>query len=336
MGTPAQALGFWKFVLLQRQRGIHVMLLQVLESMGSSPGRQGFRMAITESNELFGSVGGGIMEHKLVEMARSRLLEQLSATSVHRQVHDKAAPRHQSGMICSGEQTVLVYRIQDADFEAIQEISDALQKNESVTLRLTPQGMYSDKSSEPIIAEWKIQSEQEWVYRETLGFRHHLHIIGGGHCSLALSRIAAMLDFCIHLYEDRPDLNTFRANDFAHYKTVVDDYTSIAQCIPEGPNQFVVSMTFGYRTDDLVVRSLYGKAFDFIGVLGSKSKIEKMWQQYRSEGLSEEWLGQVSAPVGLPIKSETPEEIAVSIAAEIIRVKNREKATMPTESKRCC
>ena len=65
------------------------MLLYVLESKGSSPGRQGFAMAVTESGWMEGSIGGGIMEHKLVELAKTRFAESNNKISVHQQFHNK-------------------------------------------------------------------------------------------------------------------------------------------------------------------------------------------------------------------------------------------------------
>ena len=81
-------------------------------------------------------------------------------------------------------------------------------------------------------------------------------------------------------------------------------------------------MTFGYRTDDIALKALLNKEFKYIGVLGSKNKMEKLFDDYRSEGISESVLKRIHTPIGLDIKSQTPEEIAVSIAAEIIKVKN--------------
>jgi xanthine dehydrogenase accessory factor len=81
-------------------------------------------------------------------------------------------------------------------------------------------------------------------------------------------------------------------------------------------------MTVGYRTDDIVVRTLWNRSFRYFGLLGSKSKIEKMFSDYLAEGVPAELLSLIHAPVGIAIHSETPEEIAISIAAEIIQVKN--------------
>jgi xanthine dehydrogenase accessory factor len=72
-----------------------------------------------------------------------------------------------------------------------------------------------------------------------------------------------------------------------------------------------------------VLHALRGKQFRYLGLLGSKSKIEKMFSGLSNEGFAPEELKKIHAPAGLDIKSETPEEIAVSIAAEIIKVKNK-------------
>ena len=97
----------------------------------------------------------------------------------------------------------------------------------------------------------------------------------------------------------------------------------LAGLIPGGDDHYVVIMTFGYRTDDLALRALMPKSFRFLGVLGSRSKIKQMFDGYRREGMAPERLSQVYAPVGLAINSRTPEEIAVSIAAQLIGIKNQ-------------
>jgi xanthine dehydrogenase accessory factor len=149
-----------------------------------------------------------------------------------------------------------------------------------------------------------------------------LYIIGGGHCALALSKLMSTMDFYIHLFETREGLNTMVRNSFAHEKKVINSYAELFELIPPGKNNYVVIMTFGYRTDDAAARALMNKDFKYIGLLGSKMKIEKMFADYRGEGIAGELMHTIHSPVGIQIKSETPEEIAVSIAAEIIKVKN--------------
>ncbi len=167
------------------------------------------------------------------------------------------------------------------------------------------------------------QSDTDWRYREKLGYKNQLAIIGGGHCALALSELMSRMDFYVRVFDDRPDLHTMVQNQAAHETIVVTDYSELAARIPAGRHQYVVVMTMGYRTDDLVIRTLLGTEFAYVGVLGSKTKVATLLAAYRAEGLDDAWLKRMHAPIGLAINSQTPEEIAVSIAAEIIRVKNR-------------
>lgn len=124
-----------------------------------------------------------------------------------------------------------------------------------------------------------------WSYTEKTGYKNHLYIVGGGHCTLAFSKLMSTMDFYIHLFEDREQLNTFEKNNYAHEKTIIKDYSEISQLIPSGENNYVVVMTFGYRTDDIAVRALMNKDFRYFGLLGSKKKSETMFAEYRKKEL---------------------------------------------------
>jgi xanthine dehydrogenase accessory factor len=323
----------WPFILKSLAEDVPVMLLYVLESKGSSPGRQGFGMAVNGRGAMAGSVGGGIMEHKFVEMAREKLRAAPAPALVRRQVHNKQAAQDQSGMICSGEQTILLYRVPAADLPAIREVDASLAAGRNGLLQLSPASLsFSPAAGSEPDYFFRFASQYDWLYRERTGYKNHLHLVGGGHCALALSRLMSQLDFCIHLYEDRPALNTFLENTWVQQKHLVKSYEDLADLVPAGDNQYVVLMTFGYRTDDLALRALLSKSFRFLGVLGSRNKIKKMFEDYRREGIGAEKLSQVHAPVGLPINSQTPEEIAVSIAAQLIGIKNQALPAWPSSS----
>jgi len=296
------------------------MLMCVVESTGSSPGRTGFKMAVT-ADEMCGSIGGGIMEHKFVEMAKDRL--QLHESHLlKKQFHRKTEAQNQSGMICSGEQTVLMYRLNGSSLPIISQIVSALEENKNGKLNISAHELKFSFGNANADAHFKMKDETEFEYEETIGFIHHLYIVGGGHCALALSKLMKTMDFYISIYEDRNDLNTLIENNFVHEKIIVSDYSRLNRLVPGGKNNFVVVMTFGYRTDDTAVRALAGKNFKYLGVLGSASKMQQMFNEWRADGLPSEWLDKIHSPAGLQIKSETPEEIAVSIAAEMIQLKN--------------
>ena len=302
---------------------IPVMLLYVVESSGSSPGRQGFSMAVNLAAEMEGSLGGGIMEHKFVEMAKDRLAEEITEISIHKQIHNKTATAHQSGMICSGEQTILLYTLQQHDVVAVQAIITSLEKNKNGLLQLSPAGInFQEGSSDDVNTRFVMTTPNDWFYREMIGYKNHLFIIGGGHCALALSRIMQQMDFYIHLFENRKQLKTMVQNNFVHEKEVLDDYEELAGRIDSGSHHYIVIMTFGYRTDAVALRALIDKNSRYLGLLGSKAKTGKMLEDFRKEGFDETLLKRIHAPVGIPIRSQTPEEVAISIAAEIIQVKN--------------
>jgi xanthine dehydrogenase accessory factor len=316
----------WKLILESLQQNIPMMLLYVLESSGSSPGRQGFFMAVSENGEMEGSIGGGIMEHKFVEMAKERLQatsRKPQATDIRKQIHDKSAAKDQSGMICSGEQTILLYPVQQKDESHVQNFISSLEENKNGTLTLSPKGIEFENAVPEKDFEFKLKTEDNWLYKEKTGYKNQLFIIGGGHCALAFSKLMSQMDFYIRVYDEREDLKTMVENEFAHEKHVVDNYSALKEIIPTGNAHYIVLMTFGYRTDDIALRALLNKEFKYLGLLGSRSKIEKMFDDYRKEGIEEKYLQRIHTPIGLPIKSQTPEEIAVSIAAEIIKVKNQ-------------
>jgi len=314
----------WQLIQKSFQQNIEVLLLYVLESKGSSPGRQGFMMAVNASDEMNGSLGGGIMEHKFIELAKSKLKQSAGEISVHHQLHDKQAAKNQSGMICSGEQTIFLYTVQANDEDAINSLIQSLQQDKNGTLQLSPTGVSFSETIPGADYNFKIRSETDFKYIEKTGYKNVLYIVGGGHCALAFSKLMRGMDFYIHLFDDRAGLHTIEQNHFVHQKNVVDDFGGLADLVPQGKNIYVVIMTVGYRTDELALKAFLGKDLKYLGILGSKAKMEKLFTGLKAEGVPAELLDRIHAPIGLAIKSQTPEEIAVSIAAEIIQVKNKE------------
>ena len=314
----------WRLIINSLKQNTPIMLLYVLESKGSSPGRQGFFMAVNANGEMEGSIGGGIMEHKFVEMAKKRLRGQEGKKQeIRKQHHDKSAAKSQSGMICSGEQTILLYPVKQTDSVIIHNIIFSLEQNKNGTLHISPSGINFSSTCSEKDFQFVMQSEEDWEYAEKTGSKNHLFIIGGGHCALAFSKLMRSMDFYIRVYDERKELKTMVENNAVHEKHFINGYSRLNELIPSGYNHYVVIMTFGYRSDDTALRALINNEFRYLGILGSTNKIRKMFDGYRKEGISETLLQQVHAPVGLTIKSQTPEEIAVSIAAEIIKIKNQ-------------
>jgi len=312
----------WKFAAERLEQNQTVILLIVAESAGSSPGRQGFKMVVAE-DEMCGSIGGGVMEVRLVEQAKAKSKKAKGKidSEIVEQVHQKNSP-HSSGMICSGKQIVIFFRLDPAHLNTIATIIEALEKHESKILRISSDefGVFPPSATTNFRFEQK--GENEFLFEQKLDFKNQLFIVGGGHCALALSELMSKMDFNISLFDDRPDLNTLAKNKFVHRKQIIDSYEEIGEHIPSGIYNFVVVMTLGYKSDETVIKKLFDKDFKYFGVLGSKAKMKTLLRNLEKEGLAKERLAQIHTPIGLPINSRTPEEIAVSIAAEIIAVKN--------------
>ena len=328
MPTSPRDLPVWTLAAASLRAGTPVALLCVLRSEGSSPGRQGFKMAVTAA-EVAGSIGGGIMEHKFVELARQRLREGNTTPLLRPQIHRREAAADRSGMMCSGEQDVLLWMLTAADHATVPAIANALASNSGGYLELSAErGLRigaAKSAALPAAAEagfYAYQAGPAWRYREQLGFHDQLIIVGGGHVSLALSKVAAALDFELTVLDDRPDLPTLTANDVAHHRRVIS-YENVATEIPAGPHQYIVVMTVGYRTDAVVLRQLVGRPCRYLGVMGSAAKVAELRRALREDGFSEAAVAQLRGPIGVPINSQTPEEIAISIAAELIQVRRQ-------------
>jgi xanthine dehydrogenase accessory factor len=315
-------LQLWRFVQEKLQTGIPVALLYVLESTGSSPGRRGFGMAVTGTGEMTGSIGGGMMEHKLVELAKTMLQFNQYGGIYQKQIHNKSATKNQSGMICSGEQSVYVQLLTSETLMEVNPMVDSLEKRLNGTLAISPTTIRFYTTLPKLDFEFYFKTENDFIYKEKTGFRQHLYIVGGGHCALAFSKLMHDLDFKIYLIEERPNLNTLLKNQYAHEIIPINDYSETGIHIPDGMSNYVVLMTFGYRTDAIALRTLQDKKLAYMGMLGSRNKINTLFKEMEEENLLENFKTPVRAPIGIPIKSQTPEEIAISIAAEIIQVKN--------------
>jgi xanthine dehydrogenase accessory factor len=285
-------------------------------------------MAVAEDGELIGSIGGGVMEVNLVEQSRALLSEPPAVAggltpTIKDQVHRKNVP-NSSGMICSGKQTIIFKLLTHGDVDKVQAAIRGVEQRDGSHIFVTPESfdIRPPKGGTDNELEFTHISDTDFEYHERLGAKNDLIIIGGGHCALALSELMSKMDFHIWLLDDRPQLNTLEKNQFADQINVIDGYEQIGRHIDSNDRAYVVIMTLGYMTDALVIRQLINKDFKYFGVLGSEAKMATLFRELTDEGISKERLDLIHTPIGLPINSHSPEEIAVSIAAEIIGVKN--------------
>ncbi len=279
-----------QYVAADTTDGITGVLCTIIESHGSSPREAGTSMWVTP-DAVRGTIGGGVSEHEVIKKARE-ILKTGDATCVI-----KKNLTAEEGLACGG---------------SIQ------------------------------------------VYLEKIGNDPELFIFGGGHVGRALAKVAAFIGFRVTVWDDRVDCITeslfptarrlccplARLFSEEEIEAIQNDHTPHVSSLSDGcaapqeaasvpqpllkfhENVYCVAVTRGHRCDADVLRYLYGKKLAYIGMIGSFEKNTAVVKMLADEGFSKEYLDSIYKPIGLPIRAETPEEIAVSIAAELIAVRH--------------
>jgi xanthine dehydrogenase accessory factor len=157
------------------------------------------------------------------------------------------------------------------------------------------------------------------IYLEPYGRGRHLYIFGGGHCGLALAPVAARVGFAVHVLDDRPEVVTRERFPMAASLTH-GTYADIAGRIKLRPDAYLVIMTESHRGDAAVLANVITHEYVYLGMMASTRKRAQTFTALQAQGIAADMLARVHSPIGLPIDSETPEEIAVSITAELVQV----------------
>jgi xanthine dehydrogenase accessory factor len=154
------------------------------------------------------------------------------------------------------------------------------------------------------------------VFIDVVPARHRLVIIGAGHVGLALARLADFAGFGVAIVDERKELATRERFPMAEALYCEDDLIEAMGKLPQDSDAAIVIAT--HSDDERALRSMIARPWSYLGMLGSRRKITLLTEKLKSEGLAPGLLAKVRAPIGLDIEAETPEEIAVSIIAEIL------------------
>lgn len=156
---------------------------------------------------------------------------------------------------------------------------------------------------------------------EDFKVKDRAYIFGGGHVAKALEPVLRHIDFETVIIDDRADYANAERFPEAEQTIVCEDFEHCFDEIEPDEDSYLIIVTRGHKGDLTVLRQALQKPHAYIGMIGSRRKNNLLYDQLRSEGVSQEQLDEVHAPIGLEIGSETPEEIGISIAAEIIQVR---------------
>jgi xanthine dehydrogenase accessory factor len=315
--------------------GQDALLVSILAESGSAPRGAGAHMLVGKEGRLWGSIGGGAMEYQALQLAQQLLHERRSLQKEYHLSRDL-------GMICGGEAT-LFYQFVAAQSQVQQLCATALFQMEldmDLWLILRPgeggdyqMGLYSreegisfidldEEALEPYLKHEPTSFHKDGAvyYIEPICSEGRVMVFGGGHVAQALVPLLAKLGFDCCVLDDRPEYATTELFPEAS-KVICGDYGNIGEYIEIRTSDFVVVMTHGHASDYSVQKYAMLAAPAYIGVIGSRNKVKTISERLMKEGFSAAQLAQVHSPIGLPIMAETPREIAVSIAAQLIQVR---------------
>lgn len=308
----------------------------IIQHGGSTPRSSGTKMIVMANGSSIGTIGGGKLEADVIDKSidvirsgKSRVVDYEFSGA------DAAA----MDMICGGNARVLVDRIssETSDFWELIALLSApnrglagwlatrIQASGEVSHRFIQDEEIIKKSDEPLGDLNQVKSPQlresagEMLFIEPVTFPASVFIFGAGHVSKAIARISAMVEFHTVVLDDRQEFaNLERFPDAAEIR-VDQPVTRLFDLREFTPADFVVIVTRGHLQDQTVLEKALQTAAGYIGMIGSKRKCRLIFDSLLEKGYSEEQIKRVHAPIGLNINAETPEEIAVSIVAELIQ-----------------
>lgn len=323
------------------------VLATVISSTGSTPRSSGAHMLVCPQGEFYGTIGGGLIEAEVQETAAKFLEGTIGAASLHSYELDNTKAGA-IGMSCGGSLTVLLERLTPAQYTHFLEIEQKVRNGQAIrrtayymqeedgwtyttmaTLKASPQYAEAlekihnnDQFSESGITPTLLNEGSIHYFAETFHPSATVVIAGAGHVAKPTAEIAHLAGFSVIVLDDRSDFANSARFPNAHVK-VVDSLNDILADITVHSDCYVVIVTRGHAHDKSVLKQILTTPAKYIGMIGSKSKRDGLYEKLREEGVTDEAIARCHCPIGLPLGGRTPEEIAVSIMAEIIQVKSR-------------
>ena len=331
----------WKILADALARGEDAVLCGIIESTGSAPRTSGARMLVLADGTVRGTVGGGPVEGASLERARQMLARGESHVTLPFDLNSHMAAR--AGMVCGGEVTVLLQRVtrEQSDFFVRVGALHAARRQGVLLTVLRPEqppllalwsldGLEGTELPAPLISELEAKARKTRqpfgldadgirVFAEPLVAATVVHLVGAGHVALATAKVAAFAGFEVVVMDDREEFANTERYPEARSVRVLESFD---QCLSDlGPDDYVVIVTRGHLHDRDVLAQALRTTAGYIGMIGSRSKRDAVYRSLLEAGATQADLDRVFCPIGLAIGADTPEEIAVSIVAEMIRVR---------------
>tara|TARA_A100001037_G_scaffold306703_1_gene354311 strand:+ start:16510 stop:17613 length:1104 start_codon:yes stop_codon:yes gene_type:complete len=335
------------------KEGEHCVLVTVVRTRGSTPQKSGAMLLVKEDGSGIGTLGGGCVEGDIWFAATEILQKNTGPEFKDYYLNEDIAAR--DGLVCGGSMYFFLDPLHNReDFVGIGErLIDAYQGKSPVTLATVVQsdrtdvspgakliigddssisGTLGDESLDSIATEIGNEisdvgdlhnlnaDENVEIFLEGFTIPPTLCMVGGGHVGKATADLAEQLGFKVIVVDDREEFCNPDRFPYAT-KLVRTSFSNWSDFLDIQTNTFVVVATRGHNYDDLALRSALNTKARYIGLLGSKRKTIMIYKLLASDGIPLDRLNQIYAPVGLDIGALTPEEIALSIMAELVMVR---------------
>lgn len=308
-------------------RGEGVMLCSILKADGSSPRGAGAHMAVFSDGTALGTVGGGAVERQSILLARELLEGKRNAL---RDFALRPEAANSAGMVCGGDVTVWFQYIPPenaAQIGVLRAWRDALGSGRNVWLCLVLDGetlrefrlLTADELRHG--TEGFFTSRPYWdgsTFVEPIVRAGRVYLFGAGHVGRALAPVLHYIGFEVTVYDNRAELANAEHFPTAH-EIIVGDFRRIFDKVSLTADDYAVVMTPGHQADYEILEQVLRTPATYIGCIGSRKKVALTRERLAAAGFSQQDIDRVHAPIGLPILAETPEEIAISVAAEMIR-----------------
>ena len=319
-------------------RGKGGALATIIKKMGAAPREAGAKMFIGDDGRFFGTVGGGCVEAEVWQAAKD-----VARTGKVKLLHYRLDGRivEDEGMICGGNVDIFLEPVLGRYKNVYAEARDLEKKGKDAVIitrfsessfsksLVRPDGQVTgDDPGEEIRESLGSYLKEggpvigEGTLIEPTTSSALLYLFGAGHVSQYVSKAATMVDFNVVVVDDRDDFaNRERFPEAS--EIIVDDFRHVFGQLRFYGNEYVAVVTRGHKHDALVLEEVLKRPTRYVGMIGSKRKSALILDHLRQKGIDEDALKSVHAPIGLDIKAETPQEIAVSIVAQLIEVKRK-------------
>ena len=301
----------------------NVWLATVTKTWGSSPRPIGSTFCCNEDGKTMGSLSGGCVEEDLVDkIIEKQVADNEPEVILYGKTKEES---DRFGLPCGGQLEVVIEpQFNERNLKAFLHIRDQLKKRLCVLKTTDLKSGEVKTEIKNRFSELELLEENQKVLKHTLGPRFQLFLIGAGQVSQYLAQIAKMLDYHVLVCDPREDMiEQFKIEGVQLISGMPDD--AINRYVKDEMSA-IVALTHDPRIDDMgLMQALKTSAF-FIGAMGSKKTSEKRRERLMQLDLSKAEIDRLHAPVGLPIGSKTPSEIAISIIAQLSSIRNQSKS----------